>query len=158
VADEAAHFLVAKQHKRERRARVPVYPSGPHPQWPNVFPLDPQPLKGSNTSQYYRLWTKPSTHGHLRNTVLVTFHLALTKIPERIAYLRNYLFWLMVSEVSVHHGGESLAGQTSSHHGGQKAEKGIQEGARANRGPLPSIAPSDLLLTARPHLLLFVTC
>jgi hypothetical protein len=33
-------------------------------------------------------------------------------------------FWFMVSQVSVHHGREGVAKQSSSHHGGQEAEEG----------------------------------
>jgi hypothetical protein len=59
--------------------------------------------------------------------VLVTFMVTVTKIPERNKR-RKDLFWLMVSEVSVHHGGEGMVEQGSSRHGGQEAERVTRRG------------------------------
>jgi hypothetical protein len=40
-------------------------------------------------------------------------------------YLKTNLFWLMITEISVHYGGEDEAEKSSSHPGLQEVEKEI---------------------------------
>jgi hypothetical protein len=49
-------------------------------------------------------------------SVSLRLYAALTKVPEQLKG-RNYLFWLMVLQVSVLHAEEGMAEQSSSHHG-----------------------------------------
>jgi hypothetical protein len=52
--------------------------------------------------------------------VLVSFSISVTNTGEKQLKRQERFILLMVSEVSVHHGGEG--GQGSSHHGGEEAE------------------------------------
>jgi hypothetical protein len=69
--------------------------------------------------------------------------------------LREELFIsLTLSEVSVHHGRESIIEQSSLHHSGQEAEKRQQEVAQGKMPP--RTCPSNLLPLVRSHLIMFL--
>jgi hypothetical protein len=81
--------------------------------------------------------------------ILVTFALLRPKYLREQLIRRKDLFGLMVSDVSVHLGGESVVEQRSSHYGAKRQSGGEYR----KKGRTPSV----LLSLTRPHLLLFTT-
>jgi hypothetical protein len=57
----------------------------------------------------------------------------VTKHLTETTQERKNFFWIMVSEVSVHHNGKNMEEQSSSYHGSQEAERERKElGTRYN--------------------------